>query len=1581
MKNAINHICNKYFENYQDQSLRFLLDDMKSEYDLITKYSGRELLELLQNADDAGGQEVQIRLTKDSLSISNSGIPFDISNFERLCQGKVSGKDKKYIGSKGIGFRSIWNWAEEVSIESGDSYKCISVLFSKAEAKKKLDQLLEKKDIKQHIQEQLQEFKQAKDAEPEYPVMKNPIYRNPTGHRLTTEITVKIRNEAIYQKILDDIKFFDKYILIFLPNITNIEFYVNDKLVNEIEKTGIEKVSINDISGINEKFIVNSIEIQVPEISGFSKTLKMSVALPEKGFVENQCLYSFFPIKNVPSPFKALLHATFCLTDNRNSLDDSKDEYKKNNRIVFGHLLDFYIDTIIDKVNDERRLEFLLPVNFYSCNSYSFPGNFEGINTLEYFNKIVQKAIFYSNQDSFMMASDSPILIKNPPLIVKNVLHDKLLKNSSDEELYTFEEELLKLHQANFFILQEDRIKKEIENNLDSLSDENRIEIFKWWFDNHHTSMLKILKDDKGNFIEDETIPCFLSSEGIKQIPDWAKSKIAIINSADEHLLLKKFEKEILAETKPNDKNPKRLLPRLLKRVIYQFNIQEQSSRQVIISPVNQAVGNNYERAKDFIKWLWNIWKKAEFDSVLKNIDYVVPTRNQSVKNAKNTYLGKEYGNELGEKLFSNSKEYWAIEPLEIESDDEKIQCEKFLTFIGVMKLPQLISRNFKFYKSWSTVNDTAEIKNYTRKYVNKLVEQYSPVSGFNTNQDISANLQSVTNLDTILQLDDNIIFEWLFSCDSIRNTILSTKELETSSVEYIPYKCSTYSNYYPTTKAFFFSYLHFIFSNTKWIMLKGNKYSPNELFLTEDPIYEQYFSLKSISEKDLKEKLEKLNQKNQNNISRDNFKIFLKSLGMKTSILEFDSNKFYEILLKLPDLKEKSFKTSRAIYRSIIDNYQDEDQIHNAFYKDSDNKTDFFKNGKVLAKTKTGISKYESIKNVCFSSSAVYCLSEKLFIDVPTRMGKAEDFKNVFNIYPPDENYNIVVKKESELNFDFKNDLKSYLPALMTFRKNPDLTDINRLQIILAEEVNIDGVQFKGDKYTLFKQTKNFWVIYIGNENEYQKVNKDKIANCFVQVFNVFFNYPAKEFLEKAVTLFIYQPEYRKSLVENELGSIQELEEIQEKIKDDSEIRNEIAVTICKNLGNENDSETLNFVKSINWSAIDIPNTQEDIYSFLIQKNKDLKWLNIILEMNISLDSFHKWKINCIWEERKKGILDCIYSNLVNKSIEEKKRFKQLVKLMKEEIENLKSIDFFVKSHDDYFNEVLSNSFKINNLTESLKSESYEIYYRDNIETVKVKLLAENIDRFCSNQEYESLLYFNDEETNNEIERIITLLLTEIEKEKDEEEKDKKQSDLFSGIFNNIQEGSSELESGVPLYTGTSGAGIVTPNNQDKKNRRNKKQGNYAEYFVVLRLCNSLIPEVTNYLGEGYSIKWVSGAAKLITKFDFDKFGYSIDETNDGAGYDIEVISSDKQKKLYIEVKSSSGSNCSFRMSSNEKVKAGELDNGLTEKYRIIFVSNLDIGNPNCIPEIHYIDEKIDDKNIFDSIPTEYNIIYKNEK
>src|SRR5690606_33927729 len=107
----VEKLIDKQLNTYKDHSR--IISDYHAEKQIAESYNGRQLLELLQNADDAGTDEVLIDLNSEKgiLRIANNGTPFDISGVQSLMLAYKSSKNKRhYIGNKGLGFRSVLNW-------------------------------------------------------------------------------------------------------------------------------------------------------------------------------------------------------------------------------------------------------------------------------------------------------------------------------------------------------------------------------------------------------------------------------------------------------------------------------------------------------------------------------------------------------------------------------------------------------------------------------------------------------------------------------------------------------------------------------------------------------------------------------------------------------------------------------------------------------------------------------------------------------------------------------------------------------------------------------------------------------------------------------------------------------------------------------------------------------------------------------------------------------------------------------------------------------------------------------------------------------------------------------------------------------------------------------------------------------------------------------------------------------------------------------------------------------------------------------------------------------------------------------
>src|ERR1017187_10974577 len=80
------------------QAPRLFSDLAKLERYIAESYKTRALIELLQNADDAGATEFVAQCVGDGLVVANNGRVFTIADVEALCRSGASNKQRGEIG-------------------------------------------------------------------------------------------------------------------------------------------------------------------------------------------------------------------------------------------------------------------------------------------------------------------------------------------------------------------------------------------------------------------------------------------------------------------------------------------------------------------------------------------------------------------------------------------------------------------------------------------------------------------------------------------------------------------------------------------------------------------------------------------------------------------------------------------------------------------------------------------------------------------------------------------------------------------------------------------------------------------------------------------------------------------------------------------------------------------------------------------------------------------------------------------------------------------------------------------------------------------------------------------------------------------------------------------------------------------------------------------------------------------------------------------------------------------------------------------------------------------------------------------
>ncbi|MDI1355321.1 MAG: DUF3883 domain-containing protein [bacterium] len=295
-----------------------MISEFRGEKGINNDYKGRQLLELIQNADDAGSKFVNIIIDSESnkLQIINEGEPFSVAGFRSLMITNLSTKrKKKYIGNKGLGFRSILNWSQEVIISSGG---CV-VTFSVDHAKNKFFELYLNEDDRSEI---LKEFEYKEDIIP-FPIFSLPSVKKSEDQQNHTTIEIDYYKE-VETDILAQLKTLRKEVLLFLNHIEKIHISINGTITEYNSERINDTIAIDDqtwkvynnkINGEDPLLPAKYRNLEVTEDESFS--LKIAI---QEGLKDNvNKLFTFFPTK-IGLHFPMVIHGTFELDSSRNRI-------------------------------------------------------------------------------------------------------------------------------------------------------------------------------------------------------------------------------------------------------------------------------------------------------------------------------------------------------------------------------------------------------------------------------------------------------------------------------------------------------------------------------------------------------------------------------------------------------------------------------------------------------------------------------------------------------------------------------------------------------------------------------------------------------------------------------------------------------------------------------------------------------------------------------------------------------------------------------------------------------------------------------------------------------------------------------------------------------------------------------------------------------------------------------------------------------------------------------------------------------------------------------------------------------------
>lgn len=1060
----------------------------------IKGYHGREILELLQNADDAYQKsidmgekpdcelEVIIEYKNNVLTVINTGTFFDKDGIKAIVQGNNSPKTGKYIGNKGTGFRSVLNWAEKVRIFSG----CFDVEFSKEIADRKLDE----------IRKELQIEKQLKKNPNLYiPMLAVPanIENHKRNDRTTIEIVIDPQKLDDDCSVLQQIENIDLRILLFLPNIGKIDIITekNHIIYKRRAISGVKKnISllkiVDDNTEVEESFFLfeKTIEHAIKEDDVF-KDFRLSIAVPKNfGAFSRRYVYSFFPLLDTESPFNCVLHATYALDDHRNTINMSPA-----NKEIIREQLAFLIDVskeFVQNGNYDIAYKLLVPSNF-SDKGWRFTSPFSKFELEDYYLELLAlQKIFLTVNDEYISVKDNPkMIIGDYPELFSGKVFNSLLKPIQDEGVKRLIEVLAKREDFNIYF-EEKHLLEAVNKLTDSWNVSQQVDVFIWWNKYYKSSLPNLLKTQEGKWLSFNEecyflIGDFSAKEGL---PSWVKIP-ALRRDYQQELFSKSEQSQEVIKIKERGKETQ-IFRILSQNRIYPTINFKYRDRSNIISTVNASV-DNYDKAIDFVRWLWGNYRHEDGWNPPGRSEggfkYNFPCcQDKSIKDSEKLFLGLGYGNDLAGKLFDAN--YAAFPPGDVFGIN-KSEAKEFIEFVrkfGVKEYPAV------------EIQEVYPIDSYARKYEVEI--KRSGALGASTRASYEYRLPFIKNLEDILmRLSYLDIVKWI-ARDSVLYTYLCNP-LYSSDAQIRYY--GNLQQYYRQYSGKIENYILEVFNEVKWIEIGEKRYSPRQILQSFNSKNNQKFIgvIPVISTEMLETIAEEL-EINYNEV-HDIFEKF----SFADKITDLSSEDFYGLLLRLPELDfSKSVELSRTIYRII------EQASFTKNFENFDNKKRFLKEGKVLVKYQ-GQLQYYLVKEAYLPSSNIISKKDFPIVEKGQRTNNA-NFARVLGCREYNKEYSvvkdsIVVSRANDSFQRYYRDFQKYARAYAERNDNIERHGKN-LIITLVREISIlEGEKIINitDEYMCVRDTLTNWYVTVYDSDFVINTISEIIENIYSNIAN----------------------------------------------------------------------------------------------------------------------------------------------------------------------------------------------------------------------------------------------------------------------------------------------------------------------------------------------------------------------------------------------------------------------------------------------------------------------------------------------
>ena len=1506
----------KYLDSDEAES------SFNSEKRITDDYEGRQLLELLQNADDEITDEtkdkcIKISFINNELIVYNNGRSFSEGGIKSLMYSDRSPKHKENldeIGCKGLGFRSVLGWADEIAIDSGD----LHVEFSEKIAQNQLKQLLGEKYSKS-IEASTLEF---------------PIWNEkPEKCSYTTRIKLKTKNsKKIIEQINQQIDNLDSELLLFLNHATELEIKTQNKdLIFRKEYRNNNKnaptlIEISKGKVINKTdWLVLTTEEKCKD-EGKEKRFRVSLAYKEDGTKpKKQVIYSYFPTK-ISFDYPFLVHATFELSSNRNNLIE-KDVNSKIVKTIAKMMVQLALK-IRNKNADYKALWLLLAY-------WNFPQDLKDYNIEEFLTKEIETAKLFPNINGKYASLDEELVYD------EYNLGNYLEGENFNDLILNCDEELNRLSGTNVYSSTKSKFREKF-NDFDIT---DRYE---------EQYMIKIIN----NYIDKVS----LNPQNKKKIAGIA---VALSNYDDPkynnekfHLIINDKNKILNCDRSTFVKDSSKLTspPEFLKYdfldVQYQKYLQEtannddyadedslfewmgiyHASFETIIENANKLIEkdidkHNLDKANEksilLIKWLWSNRKiLEEYD--INNI--YLPDRNKELIISNNLYFGSEYSNSLIEDLLRKVENVHYIanirKYIEEECDDKELV--KFLEDLNVNKYPKKYGEH-KFF-SYRYVSEQQIDRDYCKELINIYPKQDIK---FKSSKQEYATRESalygvdfrfpITNIENIIDIlntaDTKYILQWVSEDEELKN-LISGDKIDKITEHYdfgfvnplYGVRCGNMSSYdsEPKLKKVK-SYISFLFESIKWIDNDDKKYAISDCILDKE-----YGSILKPILISINTDVYVDNEKQRKSLSK-RYKDIFSDMGVVDNITKLSYTKIYDILSHLPNVDENG-KYAKSIYNALVK----ADKKFDAKDIEPSENYEKYKNGKGKLFTNNG---YVVNSEVAYLNNDKE-ISKKIknnynLIDLPSRLNTTL-VKNIFNVDKLKIKSSIVgepIRHEKANDFaEFFKEFKLYAFCYKTDTVSDE--DVIRrycdLKVSLCSDItaqyNDDIVSLEDYEYIKSKDT--YYVKY--PENEVIKFfNNKKLGKTIADILCSFFDAYSEN--DKYRLLFSCQNNKDREeyiLEDNSDGDI--FKRTRNKLNLIGSTKDQFKDLLLY-ISTENPNEYEKYIDLIDCERLNDEKNIIPITNCFKAAKKDLEDYNSQRpEIEINFIPFYRKMVDDAKEKYKKYYVTKLYDSLLNDSIENKKT-------LMDKINEYDEIDVAVVNSVKFNpeNSVISTL----NIDVSKYTDLNKVYFENEkkwINTKEDKAVAKEI---AKQNEWHSLIYFAEYEAlDNEYSKQLNY------KETDNTIDDKEPYAYLSDFV--MVETTPITKEMTARKKSRNTKGVGFPSTHNKNNEETGMKGERIVYETLKK--------------QGKNVKWVS------------EYAYDAGINSDGkAGLGYDMYVDEETGREFIEVKSSTGTQIYFEMSESEYQFACKNYN----HYHIYFVEN--VNSKSVIKElIGYFDK-----------------------